>query len=178
MGPHDEHRLCDRLVWGHPELGALAAQRPSPRSSRTGRLARTEHQGHEGAASVVCCSCCRPVFQAATRSYEPSSQNHKIPVHLPGRASPLARFTGLHAQPVGELLRKRAKLAGPRRHLEVGLHLVEPHILADGVAQQACAPLDLGRLIPRSRPWGQRRGRSTDGVNWALRGMRLFIACR
>ena len=149
IGPHDERPAVRQLGMGHLQLDTLAAkQGPVFAPVELEGLARPEHQGNEGAAPAGLLLLLPPGLPGPHERCDALiraliAQNHKVRMHLPGRAALLARFTRFHAQPVGELLRKPVRLAGPCRHLEPGLHRVGPQILADRVARQSRAPLDL-----------------------------------
>lgn len=132
-------RLYDSLAWATCSLMRLPPRMPSPRSIRTGRprplriprgrrcLARWS------AAPVAVCSSrsARTLPRAHT---SPIAQHHQIGMQLLGRAPLLARFSRYHAQPVGGRPYKPIKLAGRRRNPELGLHRVDPQVLADGIA--------------------------------------------
>ena len=149
IGPHDERLAVRQLGVRGLQPGLLAGDHgPVLAPVELERLARLEHQRHEcpapaGLRVTLAVGLPRPHKRRHTVVGTIVSQDHEICVHLPGCAPLLARLAGLDPQPRRQLLGKRIQLAGPCRNLELRFYRIGPQVLANGVARQSRATLNL-----------------------------------
>jgi len=141
----------------HLQLGLLAGNdRPVLAPVELERFARMEHQRHEDTAPAglgitlsVGLPAARKGCNTAIGTIE--AQGDEIGVHLLHRAPLLARATSLDPQPTRQLLGKRVQLARLVGLLESGLNRTAAKVLADRVARQFRASLNLPDRHPLTK---------------------------
>ena len=149
IGSHDERSAVRELGVRRLQLGPLAAEHgPVLAPVELEGLARREDQGNERAAAAglgiaLTVGLPGPHEDGNAPKGAAIAQGHQIGVHLLRRALLLARLAGLDLQPPRQLLRERIQLARPLGNLDLRLHRPGAQVLADRVARQARAPLDL-----------------------------------
>jgi hypothetical protein len=138
-----------KLGMRHLQLGLPATQhRPVLAPVELERLARGKHQRHERTAPAGL-RLALPLGlpgpdeggHAAIRSVV--AQHHEVGVHLLCCTSLFARLAALGPQPTRKLLGKWVNLARPLGNFELGFNRPATQVLADRVARQTRAPLDL-----------------------------------